>query len=58
MEVQQFSMSNNFIKISEQDSLYNDLEKMSVKELLENINNEDRKVASAVEKTIPQIGFS
>ena len=55
MEVQQFSMRNNFIKISEQDSLYNDLEKMSVKELLENINNEDKKVATAVEKTIPQI---
>ena len=55
MEEQQFLMNSNFIKISEQDSLYNDLEKMSVKELLENINNEDKKVATAVEKTIPQI---
>lgn len=44
-----------FEKITEQPSLYNDLEKKSVRELLESINNEDKKVAVAVEKTIPQI---
>lgn len=44
-----------FIKISEQPSLYNDLEKKTVRELLEDINTEDQKVALAVQKTIPQI---
>lgn len=44
-----------FVKISEQPSLYNDLEKKSVGELLRDINNEDKKVAFAVEKAIPQI---
>lgn len=44
-----------FIKISEQPSLYNDLEKKSVHELLTEINQEDHKVADAVQKTIPQI---
>ena len=44
-----------FVKISEQPSLYNDLEKKSVLELLTDINNEDKKVALAVEKAIPQI---
>lgn len=44
-----------FIKITEQPSLYNYLEKKSVREMLEDINNEDRKVAEAVHKTIPQI---
>ena len=39
-----------FEKISEQPSLYNDLEKKSVGELLRDINNEDKKVALAVEK--------
>ena len=43
-----------FVKISEQPSLYNDLEKKSVLELLTDINNEDKKVALAVEKAIPQ----
>lgn len=42
-------------KITESDSLYNDLEKMSSKELLININNEDKKVAHAVEDVIPEI---
>ena len=44
-----------FIKITEQPSLYNDLEKKSVRELLEGINNEDQKVSIAVQKAIPQI---
>lgn len=45
----------NFIKTTEQDSKYNHLEKMSVSELLSNINNEDKSVAHAVEKALPQI---
>ena len=45
----------SFIKITEQDSNYNHLEKMSILELLTNINNEDKTVAFAVEKVIPQI---
>lgn len=44
-----------FVKISEQPSLYNDLENKSVLELLTDINREDHKVADAVEKAIPQI---
>jgi len=44
-----------FIKTTEQDSKYKDLEKMSVIELLTNINTEDKTVPSAVEKAIPQI---
>ena len=38
----------SFIKISEQPSLYVDLEKKSVREILEDINKEDQKVAIAV----------
>lgn len=44
-----------FIKITEQSSLYNDLDKKSVRELLNEINAEDQKVALAVQKTIPEI---
>ena len=44
-----------FEKITEQSSLYNDLEKMSVHDLLVGINKEDQKVALAVEKAIPAI---
>lgn len=46
---------SDFIKITEQDSLYNDIEKMSTTEMLTNINNEDQKVALAVQKQIPII---
>ena len=45
----------DFIKTTEQDSRYNDLEKMSVKELLTNINKEDQTVAIVVQKALPQI---
>lgn len=44
-----------FVKVTEQDSKYHHLEKMSVLELLTNINNEDREVPLAVERAIPQI---
>lgn len=41
--------------ITEQSSYYDNLEKMSIKELLMNINNEDKRVPLAVEKSLPQI---
>lgn len=44
-----------FTKITEQASKYEHLEKMSVHELLTNINQEDKTVPYAVEKAIPQI---
>ncbi|WP_278478741.1 N-acetylmuramic acid 6-phosphate etherase [Tannerella forsythia] len=44
-----------FIKITEQDSLYSDLEQKTVRQILDDINREDRKVALAVQKTIPQV---
>ena len=44
-----------FIKISEQPSLYDNLEKKTIHELLTDINTEDKKVAFATEKAIPQI---
>lgn len=45
----------SFQKITEQESLYHDLEKKSVHELLTEINQEDQKVALAVQQVIPQI---
>jgi N-acetylmuramic acid 6-phosphate etherase len=42
-------------KITESDSHYNHLETMSVLELLQNINQEDKTVPLAVEKCIPDI---
>ncbi|WP_425659161.1 N-acetylmuramic acid 6-phosphate etherase [Tenacibaculum ascidiaceicola] len=44
-----------FTKTTEQDSNYNDLEKMSISKLLFNINKEDKTVPLAVEKALPQI---
>jgi N-acetylmuramic acid 6-phosphate etherase len=45
----------DFIKTTEQDSNYAGLEKMSVSDLLKNINQEDKKVPLAVENALPQI---
>ncbi|MCX8020016.1 MAG: N-acetylmuramic acid 6-phosphate etherase [Chitinophagaceae bacterium] len=44
-----------FEKITESPSLYRHLEKMSVSDILKNINAEDKTVPYAVEKAIPQI---
>ena len=44
-----------FTKTTEQDSYYDHLEKMSIAELLTNINREDKTVPLAVEKALPQI---
>jgi N-acetylmuramic acid 6-phosphate etherase len=46
---------NEFIKITEKDSEYRHLEKMSIRELLDNINKEDQVVPLAVQKAIPSI---
>jgi N-acetylmuramic acid 6-phosphate etherase len=43
------------IIITEQQSKYQDLEKMSVRELIEGINREDSYVHKAVKKALPQI---
>ncbi len=45
----------SFIKITEQDSSYDNLEQMPIKELLSAINKEDQSVAFAVEKSLPMI---
>lgn len=45
----------SFQKITESESLYHNLEQQSVRELLEEINREDQKVALAVQQTIPAI---
>ena len=44
-----------FVKITEQPSLYDNLEDQPIRTLLEEINQEDRKVPEAVGKAIPQI---
>ena len=44
-----------FIKTTEQDSKHNHLEKMSVSDLLNNINNEDKMVPLAVGESLQQI---
>ncbi len=41
--------------ITERESKYRNLEEMSTKDILTNINNEDKTVAAEVEKVIPQI---
>jgi N-acetylmuramic acid 6-phosphate etherase len=43
------------ISITESESLYHDLEKMSVRELLDSINTEDQKVPLIVMRSIPDI---
>lgn len=45
----------NDTRITEQPSLYRHLEKMPVAELLRHINEEDKKVALAIELVLPQI---
>ena len=45
----------NFIKTTEQDSNYNNLDEMSIREIITCINNEDKTVPLAVEKALPQI---
>ncbi|MBL7917857.1 MAG: N-acetylmuramic acid 6-phosphate etherase, partial [Bacteroidia bacterium] len=42
-------------KTTESDSYYNNLENMSIQDLLLNMNKEDKTVPIAIEKAIPQI---
>ena len=44
-----------FIKTTEKDSNYNHLEKMSIIDILSNINNEDQTVPNAVKQVIPEL---
>jgi N-acetylmuramic acid 6-phosphate etherase len=46
---------NKVISVTEQTSNYRHLEKMSIEEILVNINKEDKLVPAAIEKAIPQI---
>lgn len=46
---------SEFIRVTEQPSQHRHLEKMSVQEILTNINNEDKTIPFAVEKALPQI---
>ncbi|WP_111683030.1 N-acetylmuramic acid 6-phosphate etherase [Winogradskyella tangerina] len=45
----------SFTKTTEQDSHYNDLEKMSVNEIISHMNSEDKTVPIAVEKALPLV---
>lgn len=44
-----------FKRTTEAESIYNELEKMTINELLVNINKEDTTLPSAIKKAIPQI---
>lgn len=44
-----------FTKVTEQSSPYRHIEKMSVREIIDNINKEDHLVADAVQKAMPAI---
>jgi len=46
---------STYTKTTESDSYYNNLEQMSIEELLLNMNKEDKSVPLAIEKVIPQI---
>ncbi len=48
-------MRMEFTKTTEQDSYYNDIEKMSTKDILHAINTEDQSVAQAVNKELEAI---
>jgi N-acetylmuramic acid 6-phosphate etherase len=45
----------SFKRVTEESSHYHHLEKMSVQEILSNINKEDHTVPQAIEKVLPQI---
>jgi N-acetylmuramic acid 6-phosphate etherase len=49
------SLHMKFTKTTEKDSNYNNLEKMSISDLLININKEDKTVPETIEKALPQI---
>ena len=60
MQVYEAFKNNNLLqtsmkRVTEQESCHKDIDKMSVLEILQNINNEDKLVPLAVEKALPQI---
>ncbi len=55
MHLNNFPIMAKDIRTTENDSIYNDIEKMSTEEILTNINSEDQKVAIAVQKSIKSI---
>ena len=54
--VQKKNISTPSLSTTELDSHYDHLEKMRIRDLLVSINREDKSVAEAVEKVIPEIG--
>ncbi len=48
-------MTEKHIKITEKPSLYDRLDEMKTLDIVANINNEDKKVADAVELVLPQV---
>ncbi|MBT8236185.1 MAG: N-acetylmuramic acid 6-phosphate etherase [Bacteroidia bacterium] len=46
---------SDYTKITEASSLYDNLEKMEISEILYNINKEDQKIAVAVKNVLPQV---
>ncbi|MEO0902178.1 MAG: N-acetylmuramic acid 6-phosphate etherase [Bacteroidota bacterium] len=48
-------MNEKHVKITEEPSHYDELEQMDTLDIISSINNEDKKVADAVEKTLPKI---
>src|SRR5690606_16715366 len=52
---QSYNNESKMTNTTEKESNYQNLDKMSVSELLVNMNNEDQTVAIAVQKAIPQI---
>ncbi|NAY90512.1 N-acetylmuramic acid 6-phosphate etherase [Muricauda sp. JGD-17] len=48
-------MADKHVKITERPSLYDKLEQMDTLDIVTSINNEDKKVADAVAKVIPQV---
>ena len=47
----------HFEKTTEKESFYDNLENMTIKEIISNINKEDKTVPLAVEKALPQIEY-
>ena len=45
----------DFVKVTEQDSLHNDLEKKSIAELLNGMHQEDQRAISAVGSVLPDV---
>lgn len=52
---QNFKKTNRMVRITEQPSLYDNLETKTVDELVSYINEEDAKVAVAIKKALPQV---